>query len=112
MNLYNCDFYIHRIKKGLPVDKKNCIYTIDYLKDTKLIKKNMMDNPFEKFERKRFFYFSKDLNIIAFNSILWNMMTEQDKVEIKKRSPLKKGGRFFYVYTFKIFFTSFRILRP
>lgn len=75
-------FYIDRINKGLPVDKANCIYKIDYLNDLKLIKKNMLDNPFEKFERKRFFYYSKDLNVIAFNSILWEMMQENDKTEI------------------------------
>ena len=42
----------------------------------------MLDNPFEKYERKRFFYHSKDLNIISFNSILWNQMTEEIKNNI------------------------------
>lgn len=81
---YRC-FYIDRIEKGLPVDKKNCIYTLDYLNDLKAIKKNMLDNPFEKFERKRFFYYSKDLNVIAFNSILWSMLTESDKIELNNK---------------------------
>ena len=75
-------FYLSRIEKGLPVDKKNCIYTEEYLNDYEKIKKNMLDNPFEKYERKRFFYHSKDLNIISFNSILWNQMTEEIKNNI------------------------------
>lgn len=75
-------FYISRINKGLPVDKKNCIYTLEYLNDYEKIKKNMLDNPFEKFERKRFFYYSKDLNIISFNSLLWSKLNEQIKNDI------------------------------
>jgi superfamily II DNA or RNA helicase len=75
-------FYISRIEKGLPVDKKNCIYTLEYLNDYEKIKKNMLDNPFEKFERKRFFYYSKDLNIISFNSLLWSKLNEQTKKDI------------------------------
>ena len=75
-------FYKERINKGLPVDKSNCIYTKEYLNDYTKIKRNMLDNPFEKFERKRFVYLSKDLNIIAFNSLLWYKLTEELKQEI------------------------------
>lgn len=78
-------FYVSRIKKGLPVDKKNCIYTLDYLNDYEKIKKNMLDNPFEKFERKRFFYYSKDLNVISFNSLLWSKLSNDTKDDIIKK---------------------------
>ncbi len=86
-------FYISRINKGLPVDKKNCIYTLEFLNDYEKIKKNMLDNPFEKFERKRFFYYSKDLNIISFNSLLWLRLNEQNKNDI-----IEKEYRFLKEY--------------
>ena len=76
------DFYVKRLKNGLPVDKKNCIYNLNNLSDFSFVKKSLLDNPFEKFERKRFFYFSKDLNIISFNCVLWSKMTNTIKKEI------------------------------
>ena len=75
-------FYLSRLAKGLPVDKKNCIYNEEYLKDDKLIKKSLLENPFEKFERKRFFYHSKDLNLISFNFALWSKMNDKIKQDI------------------------------
>ena len=36
----------------------------------------MLTNPFEKYERKRFLYLSKDLNVISFNMALWNKLDE------------------------------------
>ena len=35
-------------------------------------RKVLLDNPFEKFERKRFVMYSKDLNIVEFNPTLWS----------------------------------------
>lgn len=76
-------FYQNRILRNLPVDKKNCPYTKNYLSDTKSIKENMLKNPFEKFERKRFMYISKDLGIMAFNSSLWDSFSKNDFEKIK-----------------------------
>ena len=42
----------------------------------------MLTNPFEKFERKRFLYYSKDLNVISMNHALFTKLNEID---------LKKG---------------------
>ena len=56
--------------KGLPVDRSSCPYNAERLKDRKYIKSNMLTNPFEKFERKRFLYYSKDLNVISMNHAL------------------------------------------
>lgn len=75
-------FYLARIEKGLPVDKKNCIYTTENLRQESFVKKSILDNPFEKFERKRFFYLCKDLNLIAFNYALWTKMTQETKTAI------------------------------
>lgn len=54
-------FYQNRIDRGLPVDRSTCPYNQKTLKDRKAISRNMLTNPFEKFERKRFLYYSKDL---------------------------------------------------
>lgn len=45
-------FYEDRIARGLPVDRPTCPYNAETLKNRKLIKSNMLTNPFEKFERK------------------------------------------------------------
>lgn len=64
-------FYINRLNQNLPVDKKNCPYTKEFLASEKAVKENMIKNPFEKFERKRFLYIAKDLDLIAVNPVLW-----------------------------------------
>lgn len=92
-------FYLDRLEHSLPVDKKGCIYTKEYLNDFPKIKRNMLDNPFEKFERKRFFYLyetdnfevkynkrmKKDLNIISFNPLLWAKLNKDIIEEIKNK---------------------------
>ena len=83
-------FYQDRICRGLPVDKSTCPYSAERLKDRKFIKSNMMTNPFEKFERKRFLYQSKDLGVISMNHTLFSKMTKQDfeKVEQQMKEDL------------------------
>ena len=71
-------FYQDRIDKGLPVDRRTCPYTEETLKDLKFIKRNMLTNPFEKFERKRFMYYSKELGIVSMNHALFEALTEED----------------------------------
>ena len=78
-------FYEDRINRGLPVDRPTCPYNEETLKDKKLIKTNMMTNPFEKFERKRFMYHSKDLNVIALNYALLSKMNEEDFEKVKNQ---------------------------
>lgn len=76
-------FYQDRIDKGLPVDRSSCPYNAERLKDRKYIKSNMLTNPFEKFERKRFLYYSKDLNVISMNHALFIKMSKQDFERVK-----------------------------
>lgn len=85
------DFYRGRIERGLLVDRKTCPYDDTMLKDRAAIKRNMLINPFEKFERKRFMYYSKDLNIISMNHALFSRMTENDwkKVRMQMEEDLK-----------------------
>jgi len=78
-------FYEDRIERGLPVDRPSCPYNAETLKDRKLIKSNMLTNPFEKFERKRFLYYSKDLGVISMNHALFARMEEDDFQRVKEQ---------------------------
>lgn len=76
-------FYEDRIERGLPVDRPACPYNSETLKDKKMIKTNMLTNPFEKFERKRFLYHSKDLGVISMNHGLFAQMEKDDFEKVK-----------------------------
>ena len=78
-------FYVDRIERGLPVDRPTCPYNAETLKDRKLIKAHMLTNPFEKFERKRFLYHSKDLGVISMNHALFSRMEEGDFQRVKEQ---------------------------
>lgn len=78
-------FYQDRIDKGLPVDRPSCPYNAETLKDRKMIKSSMLTNPFEKFERKRFMYYSKDLGVISLNHALLAKMSEGDWERAKRQ---------------------------
>lgn len=82
---YYRDFYQNRIDRNLQVDRKGCVFDSKYLQDRSKVKKSILDNPFEKFERKRFVYYSKDLNMLSFNPILWAKLTEDIKQEIVEK---------------------------
>ena len=45
----------------------------------------MLTNPFEKYERKRFLYHSRDLGIIAMNHALHAKLTPRDYEVIRKQ---------------------------
>ena len=76
-------FYLKRLDKGLSVDRKLCVHTREYLEDKVLLKRNMLENPFEKVERKRFVYYAKDLGLLAFHSQLLRQIDEKEKQSIK-----------------------------
>lgn len=78
-------FYQDRIDRKLPVDRQSCPYNAETLKDRKLIKANMLTNPFEKFERKRFLYYSKDLKMISMNHSLFSRMEAVDFEKVEKQ---------------------------
>ncbi|MBR3824410.1 MAG: hypothetical protein IKJ39_04345 [Lachnospiraceae bacterium] len=78
-------FYVDRIERGLPVDRVTCPYNAETLKDRKMIKANMLTNPFEKFERKRFLYQSKDLGVISMNHALFSQMEKEDFQRVKEQ---------------------------
>ncbi|MGL6101505.1 MAG: DEAD/DEAH box helicase family protein, partial [Fusobacteriaceae bacterium] len=75
------NYYKKRLENNLHVDKKGCPYTSHYLDNDKDIIRNIINNPFEKFERKRFIYHSADLKNIGFSYHLWEKL---DKNSLKK----------------------------
>ena len=78
-------FYMDRLDRGLPVDRPNCAYNTEFLNDLVKVKRSILTNPFEKFERKRFVYYSKDLNMLSFHPALWEQLTEEKKMEIREK---------------------------
>lgn len=78
-------FYQNKIDRGLPADRSTCPYNAKTLKDRKAISRNMLTNPFEKFERKRFLYYSKDLSVISMNHALYSQMTDEDWTRVKEQ---------------------------
>ena len=77
------NFYKNRLSHNFKVDRQNCPFTKDYVSDRLKMKQNMLSNPFEKFERKRFMYFSKDLNLISMNTALFEKLDEASLQKIK-----------------------------
>jgi len=78
-------FYRDRLDRGLQVDRSTCPYNDEMLKDRKAVSRNMLTNPFEKFERKRFLYYSKDLSVISMNHALLSQMEEADWERVRNQ---------------------------
>jgi len=78
------NFYPDRIERGLPVDRQHCRYTKENLKDDDYVIKSIRDNPFEKFERKRFMFQSKDLDTLSFHPKLFNRLEKNDITTLKE----------------------------
>ncbi len=75
-------FYQSRLDDGLKVDRENCPYSeLEFLENDNLLKRSILQNPFEKFERKRFMYHSKDLNHISFASNLWQKISDEKNIK-------------------------------
>lgn len=75
-------FYLRRHEQHLSVDRPSCIYTEQFLEDLVAVKRNMLANPFEKFERKRFVHYVKDLSLIGFNPILFENLSERERADL------------------------------
>lgn len=88
------NYYINRNKNNLVIDRKKSPYNnIEFLNNNKNIKKSMLTNPFEKFERKRFMYYNKDLAKISIHHKLWDELKENDglnKLKDKMYADLDK----------------------
>jgi superfamily II DNA or RNA helicase len=65
-------FYADRRAQRLSVERPNSPYNRpEMLADGDAVRRSILENPFEKFERKRFMHHCKDLAYIAWTSGLW-----------------------------------------
>jgi superfamily II DNA or RNA helicase len=73
-------FYINRLSQNRQIDRKHCVYDDSNLDDIDYMTRSMLNNPFEKFERKRFIFKQKDkdLKVIGFNPRLYDKMDKKD----------------------------------
>lgn len=80
---YFRNFYDNRRKQGLVVEKKNSLFSKDTYTD-KEAERNILSNPFKRFEDMNIMYHTKTLGIIAMNSDIWKRLSSQEKEEIRK----------------------------
>jgi superfamily II DNA or RNA helicase len=84
------NFYMTRLNRKLQVDRTKSPYNRgEMLRDDKLLKRSMLQNPFEKFERKKFMYHAKDLKRFSIHHRIWNDLIDnhglvrlRDKMEV------------------------------
>jgi superfamily II DNA or RNA helicase len=89
------NFYQHLTAKYGQAEKdNNPLNSQEKLTNNSYLKKSIRENPFEKFERKRFLYQCKDLNIISFDSVLWEKLTKADLNKIAKKM-IEDGKHYF-----------------
>lgn len=85
-------FYLDRLEQRLQIDRSKSPYNREeILNDKKFLKNSMLQNPFEKFERKRFMYHAKDLKRISIHHRIWNDFVENhgiDRLRDKMKSDL------------------------
>ncbi|MEA3546781.1 MAG: S24 family peptidase, partial [Thermodesulfobacteriota bacterium] len=75
LELYQ-QFYQNMLTKTEKNEREKCPYNRqEYIEDSKAVQRSLLANPFEKFERKRFFYHCKDLNYLAMDPELINNLT-------------------------------------
>jgi len=75
-------YYEDRRRQGLAVERATSPYNrAEMLADHDALTRNMLANPFEKFERKRFMHHCKDLAYVAWTSSLWARL-RQDSTAI------------------------------
>ena len=55
------------------------------MKDKAEVQRSLLRNPFEKFERKRFFHHCKDLKYIAIDTVLHQQLKESDYNKISEQ---------------------------
>ena len=75
-------------KENNPLNKVANLDNISYLQ------RSLLQNPFEKFERKRFIYHCKDLALISFDAVLWERLNKDDLVRIQ-RNMVEDGVEYF-----------------
>lgn len=78
-------FYENRKKKGLPPEKKDCIFTKESYTQ-KEVERLILAMPFRRFEDMNAFRHAKQLGTIQFNKSLFKQLTEEDLLTIRRSS--------------------------
>ena len=82
------NYYRKRHDDNMIIDRSNSPYNnLEHIMDKKKMKNSMLNNPFEKFERKRFLYHNsqKDLSLISFHHKIWEELNDNNGKERLKR---------------------------
>lgn len=89
-------FYLERMEQGKAIDRPNCPYeSRAFLEDDRALNRSILSNPFEKFERKRFFYYAKDLKKISIHHRIWEDLSRNNGLE-KLRNRMLEDLRTYY----------------
>ena len=75
-------FYADRRCRGLIVEKSNSLYCREDVTD-KEIERNILANPFKRFEDMQMMRHTKTLGIVEVDNSVWKRLTEEEKTEIR-----------------------------
>ncbi|MBQ8109514.1 MAG: DEAD/DEAH box helicase [Clostridia bacterium] len=75
-------FYADRRSWGLVVEKSNSLYCREDVTD-KEIERNILANPFKRFEDMQMMRHTKTLGIVEVDNSVWKWLTEEEKTEIR-----------------------------
>lgn len=79
-------FYSQRLSEGKIVEKpESSMARVDELTDSD-IQSIMLKNPFEKFEKRKFVKYMRDVSTLRFDTALWKRLTPEDKNQLKQRA--------------------------
>ena len=81
ISAYFRDFYEQRRSAGLVVEKPNSIFTKGGYTD-KEAQRNILANPFKRFEDMQMMRHTKTLGIIEVEPTVWKTLTQEEKDEI------------------------------
>ncbi|MCQ8848085.1 DEAD/DEAH box helicase [Alteromonas stellipolaris] len=88
-------FYKNLLAKYGQAEKTNSpLNNEEYLDDVPAITKSILQNPFEKFERKKFMYHAKELDKLAFDPVLWEKLENGD-IDLIRNQLLTDGKDYF-----------------
>ncbi|MBO5907058.1 MAG: hypothetical protein J6Q85_02765 [Clostridia bacterium] len=75
---YFRSFYESRRAAGLIVEKANSIFSKPYYTD-KQAERNILSNPFKRFEDMNMFRHTKTLGVVEVDSTVWKKLTDSEK---------------------------------
>ena len=76
------NYYADRRSRGLIVEKPNSLYCREDMTD-KEIERNILANPFKRFEDMQMMRHTKTLGIVEVDNSVWKRLTEEEKAEIR-----------------------------